>query len=212
MSSETEPKANVTPMQNGPYIVKNINHISNIKGQIDSGETVALCRCGASANKPFCDGSHQKIGFKSDKIEGRLEDKKETYIGAEITINDNRSICAHAGVCTDNLAQVFRMKQEPWIDPDAASINEIISIINKCPSGALSYSVNNESAKINSDAAIMVAPNGPYVISGNVDLLETKWGEGATKNHFALCRCGASKNKPFCDGSHWAIEFKDDKN
>ena len=212
MSDDT--KATISPMQNGPYIVKNITKLSNVKGQIEAVETVALCRCGASANKPFCDGSHQKIGFNSDKKEGRLDNKQDTYSGDGITIYDNRSICAHAGVCTDNLSAVFRVRQEPFVDVDAASIEDITKIIDKCPSGALSYSINkdNDSAVSDVNSGIMVAPSGPYVVSGDVDLLETQWGEGASKEQFTLCRCGASKNKPFCDGSHWAIEFKDEKN
>ncbi len=212
MSSAT--KTTITPMPNGPYIVKNVDKLFNIKGLIDADETLALCRCGASKNKPFCDGSHQTIGFNSAKIEGRLEDKIDSYSGAEITIFDNRSICAHSGVCTDNLAAVFRLKQEPFVDADAASIEEITHITNKCPSGALSYTLkkDDDNVKANANSAVMVAPNGPYVVSGDIALVDTKSGEGAAKNQAALCRCGASKNKPFCDGSHWAIEFKDDKN
>ena len=210
MNSKTD--VNITPMQNGPYLVKNLKQLSNVKGPIESGETIALCRCGASSNKPFCDGSHQAIGFNSDKTDGRLTDKKEVYIGTEITINDNRSICAYSGVCTDNLSAVFRLKQEPFINPNAASVDEIINIINKCPSGALSYTAKDDPVEENTESAVMVAPNGPYVVSGAVDLLETERGEGASKTQVTLCRCGASKNKPFCDGSHWTINFKDEKN
>ena len=211
MSSEIE--TNVTPVPNGPYIVKNLKKLINIKGSIEVGETAALCRCGASANKPFCDGSHEKIGFLSDKTDGRLEDKKQAYIGSNITIYDNRSLCAHAGYCTDNLAAVFRMKQEPWINSDAATIEDIIATIKKCPSGALSHSVSdaNESGE-NDTPNIMVAPNGPYVVSGRIELTDTTWGSGASKEQFTLCRCGASKNRPFCDGSHWTIKFTDYKN
>ncbi len=212
MSSEN--KANITPSTNGPYIVKNIQKLFNVKGPIEAGETVALCRCGASNNKPFCDGSHQTIGFKSDKLDGRLTDKQDVYKGATITINDNRSVCAHSGVCTDNLSAVFRLRQEPFVDPDGATTDEIIAIINKCPSGALSYAVkgDNKHDENATTLAIMVAPNGPYVVSGAINLLEAKQNEGASKNQMTLCRCGASKNKPFCDGSHWSINFKDEKN
>jgi len=193
-------KTSINPMPNGPYIVRNINKLSNVKGEIEAGETVVLCRCGASANKPFCDGSHTKIDFNSDKHDDRVEDKKESYIGNDITIIDNRSVCAHAGVCTDNLPDVFRMKQESWINPDAKKIEEIISIINKCPSGALSYSVKNTDEKTtSSDSAV-------------VELTDITWGSGASEQQFTLCRCGASKNKPFCDGSHWSINFTDNKN
>jgi len=211
MSSEKKPS--ITPTPDGPYLVKDLKNFANQKGPIETKKTMALCRCGRSANKPFCDGTHAKIGFSSAKLEGRVEDKRDNYMGEKITIHDNRGICAHAGRCTDGLASVFRLKEEPWIYPDAASRDEIIATIQKCPSGALSYSVDDlERSDGGGDPTIFVAPNGPYVVSGGPDLLDTTQGEGASKEHFTMCRCGGSKNKPFCDGTHWYIKFTDDKN
>ena len=211
MSSNKHPS--ITAKTDGPFLAKNVGNFVNRKGPIETGETMALCRCGESANKPFCDGTHAKVGFSSTKIEGRVDDKRETYVGKKITIHDNRGICAHAGHCTDGLASVFRMREEPWIHPDAAGRDEIIAIIEKCPSGALSFSVDDlESAEQEDEPTIYISPNGPYVVSGGVDLLDTTPPEGASMKQFTLCRCGGSKNKPFCDGSHWAIEFIDDKN
>ncbi len=211
MSSEMAPS--ITPTPNGPYLVKGLKNFANKKGSIETKETMALCRCGGSANKPFCDGTHAKIGFSSARLEGRVEDKRENYKGKKITIHDNRGICAHAGRCTDGLASVFRLKEEPWIHPDAASADEIIATIQKCPSGALSYSVDDvEHRNREGEPTIFVAPNGPYVVSGGPDILDTTQGDGASKEHFTMCRCGGSKNKPFCDGTHWYNKFTDDKN
>ncbi len=211
MSSNKKPTINLAP--DGPYIVNTLKRFSNQNGAIQCTETMALCRCGASSNKPYCDGTHAKIGFSSSKLKERTENRKDSYKGKSITIHDNRSICAHAGACTDGLPSVFRMQQEPWIDADEANVEEIIATIQQCPSGALSYTVDApESSDSDEKPAVFVAPNGPYVVSGGEGLLDTVWGEGASKNNYALCRCGASKNKPFCDGSHWAIEFKDDNN
>jgi len=211
MSSEK--KSSITPTPDGPYLVKDLNNFANQKGPIEAKETMALCRCGGSANKPFCDGTHAKIGFSSAKLEGRVEDKRENYEGEQITIHDNRGICAHAGRCTDGLPSVFRLKEEPWIHPNSASSDEIIETVGKCPSGALSYSVDGiEHRDHKGEPTIFVAPNGPYVVSGGPDLLDTSRGEGASKEHFTMCRCGGSKNKPFCDGTHWHINFTDDKN
>ncbi len=211
MSSEKKPT--ITPAPDGPYLVKDLKNFANQKGPIEAKETMALCRCGESANKPFCDGTHAKIGFSSAKLDGRVEDKRESYPGKKVTIHDNRGICAHAGRCTDGLAAVFRFKEEPRIHPDAASADEIIATIQKCPSGALSHSVDDaEDRERDGDPTIFVAPNGPYVVSGGPDLVDTTRAEGAAKKHFTLCRCGGSKNKPFCDGTHWQIEFKDDQN
>lgn len=211
MSSKS--KTTITLAPNGPCLVRGLQDFSNQHGQITTTETIALCRCGASSNKPYCDGTHAKIGFSSDKLDEHTDDKRQTYNGAHITIHDNRSICAHAGNCTDGLPEVFRMKQEPWINADAATVDEIISVIQKCPSGALSYSIDGvERKEADGESAIFIAANGPYVVTGGADLLDISAGEGAAKQQMTLCRCGASKNKPFCDGSHWSINFTDDKN
>jgi len=213
MSEQNKSRPNITPTPDGPYLVKDLENFANQNGPIETMNTLALCRCGGSANKPFCDGTHAKIGFSSAKLDGRIEDKLENYESEQITIHDNRGICAHAGRCTDGLPSVFRLKQEPWIDVNAVGSEEIIAVIGNCPSGALSYSVEGvEHRNREGGPAIFVAPNGPYVVSGGPDLPETPRGEGASTEHFTLCRCGGSKNKPFCDGTHWHIKFKDDKN
>ena len=210
---DSKKKVNITPLPNGPYLVEDLKNLSNQKSSIETSLSMALCRCGGSGNKPFCDGTHKKNGFSSAKLEGRVTDKRDNYEGKTITIHDNRGLCAHAGYCTDGLASVFRQKKEPWIIPNAATHDEIIATINKCPSGALSYSVNDtEHRDRQEEESILVSPDGPYVISGEPELSNTKRGEGASTEHFTLCRCGGSKNKPFCDGTHWYIKFRDEKN
>lgn len=88
------------------------------------------------------------------------------------------------------------------MDPSAASREEVIATIRKCPSGALSYSAGGvEHRDREGEPAIFIAPDGPYVVSGGPDLNDTAHGEGASTEHFTLCRCGGSKNKPFCDGT-----------
>ena len=205
----TASRTTIKPSPNGPYIVKNLKHCRDQNGPIETEATMALCRCGRSSRKPFCDGSHAKVGFSSDKSAARTPDKRESYIGKQVTIHDNRGLCAHAGVCTDNLASVFRMGEEPWIDPDAATVDEIVAIVEKCPSGALGYTIGDSERTAPAGAAsIRIVPQGPYAVSGEV-VLEADWGEGASSSRFTLCRCGASKNKPFCDGSHWDVDFDD---
>lgn len=213
MSSSKKPRPTIACAPNGPYIVKHLEALRNASGELETKPQIALCRCGGSANKPFCDGSHTTNGFSSEKLADGSKDKRDNYVGQEITIHDNRGICAHAGRCTDGLAAVFRLKEEPWIHPNSAKAEEIIAIVKQCPSGALSYSIENvEDRDQDRDPAIMVAKNGPYVVTGGPELIGETRGEGASTEHFTLCRCGGSKNKPFCDGTHWSIEFTDDKN
>jgi CDGSH-type Zn-finger protein len=171
---------------------------------------VALCRCGGSKNKPFCDGTHGMIGFSDRNTADPAKDRRQSYAGKRVTIFDNRSLCAHAGFCTDGLKSVFRMHEEPWIDPDGAGMREIVATIEKCPSGALSYAIEGVEAKARErPPMVTVTDNGPYAITGGIELMGVKFGEGASTEHYTLCRCGQSKNKPFCDGSHWAAGFKD---
>src|SRR2546429_1116313 len=147
-----KPKIAFTP--NGPYYLMHdmqATPVPNLRRQ--SGEAcatvrgVALCRCGASKNKPFCDGTHSTNGFSERKLSDGSYDRRNAYAGKHITIFDNRAICAHAGYCSDDLKSVFRMGEEPWIDPDGAAAAGIIETIRKCPSGALSYALEGVEAE-----------------------------------------------------------------
>lgn len=206
-------KPTITCSENGPYLVNGLTEFTDSHGDAiptDETKTLALCRCGGSKNKPFCDGTHAKIGFKGEKDSDRVADRRDTYIGKEITIHDNRGICAHAGICTDQLASVWRMKTEPWIDPQGADVEAIIDTIRACPSGALSYSIGDaEHRDQDCGPAMQLEKNGPYRVVGGVKIKGVAFGEGASQEHYTLCRCGGSKNKPFCDGSHWNIGFED---
>jgi len=197
---------------NGPYLVRNLDDLRDARGdRLQPKPVMALCRCGGSSNKPFCDGTHQKNGFSGAKLAERSADKRESYQAKRITIHDNRSICAHAGLCSDGLASVFRTKREPWIDPAGAEAEAIIETIRRCPSGALSYSLDGVEGEDPQRApAITVTKDGPYAVTGGAQLLEQSWAQGASTEHYTLCRCGGSKNKPFCDGTHWSIGFKDE--
>jgi len=186
-----KPRIGLSP--NGPYRLVNdptprpVDTLRGPAGQSYSTPVgVSLCRCGGSKNK------------------------RDTYAGKSITIFDNRAICAHAGFCTEGLKEVFREEGTPWIDPDGAAVARIIETIDKCPSGALSYAIDgNETADRPGPPCITVTRDGPYAVSGRVELAGVTFGDGASKEHYTLCRCGASKNKPFCDGSHWSVGFKD---
>ena len=204
--------AEIEPKENGPYIVRNLKSLKDANGdEINPGkDVVALCRCGKSGNKPFCDGTHVKAGFSSDTDAVDMGEWRE-YAGSGITIHDNRRLCAHAGECTEGLASVWRMGEKPWIDPEGADAAAIIEVIEKCPSGALSYSIGDDNpGEAGTDESVQVSANGPYHVKGGVTLNDPSRDTGRIPGQYALCRCGASKNKPFCDGSHWEIKFSDD--
>jgi len=207
---------------NGPYLVTNAEHLQNSRGErIPARPQMALCRCGGSAIKPFCDGTHARIGFTGKKEPDRVPDRRDTYIGEQITILDNRGICAHSGFCTDRLASVFRLGQEPFVDPNGARMEEIIAAVRNCPSGALSYAIGGIECRDEVDQGreptITVSKDGPYRIIGGIPLedeqgKEEQRAQGSSREHYSLCRCGQSKNKPFCSGMHWYVNFHDEKN
>ena len=145
-SKKEKPVPRIACLPNGPYYLLNeqqprvVESLQNSRGeQLSTVRGVALCRCGGSRNKPFCDGTHGTNSFSGKKLANGSKDKRDNYVGKGMTIHDNRGICAHSGQCTDNLAAVFKLKTEPWIDPDGAKVEKIIETIRKCPSGALSY-------------------------------------------------------------------------
>ncbi len=215
--SQTPQKPKIVCLPNGPYYLLNdmtpvpVPNLRRANGEpCASVRGVALCRCGGSRNKPFCDGTHGTNGFTDRHRADRSQNHRVNYIGKRITIHDNRAICAHAGFCTEGLERVFRSQQVPWIDPEGARVEEIIEIVKRCPSGALSYSIDTvEHRDPVRVPMVTVTKDGPYAITGGIELVGVPFGEGASREHYTLCRCGASKNKPFCDGSHWEIGFRD---
>jgi len=206
---------------NGPYLVTNAAKLSDWLGQaLPLRPQMALCRCGGSQIKPLCDGTHARIGFTDDKDPDRVPDRRDTYVGQQVTILDNRGTCQHSGFCSDRLATVFHVREEPFVTPSGGRMDEIIRAVRDCPSGALSYAIDGEEARDEVDyhgkreQAIEVSRDGPYRIVGGIALVDSKGddvvrNEGASREHYALCRCGHSQNKPFCSGMHWYVQFKD---
>jgi CDGSH-type Zn-finger protein len=229
-NNDIDIKPKILPLPNGPYYLINdmepkvVENLKNFKGEpLSTTVGIALCRCGKSNRKPFCDGTHSIIGFSSQNVNLNendtnkltIKNKRRDYVGKEITIHDNRKICSHAKECVNNLPSVFKLGSKPWIDSDGSKMQDIINTVRKCPSGALSYSIDGieyRDPKEQRDPILTVLKNGPYYITGGIDLIgeNIEFGEGASKEHYTLCRCGTSENKPFCDGTHRTINFKDE--
>jgi CDGSH-type Zn-finger protein len=214
-------KPQVIPLPNGPYYyftefdLKPVKGITNSEGEeLSNIPGVALCRCGGSESKPFCDGTHGKIHFNERRETDGHMDKRESFVGKEITIHKNRGICAHIGFCSSGLPSVFAPGKGRGIDPDAAPVDEIIDVINQCPSGSLSYSIDSvEYGDQDRDSMITVSSDGPYFLVGGIQVVgHEPHADQVSNEHCTLCRCGSSKNKPFCDGTHKEIGFRDDKN
>lgn len=212
-------KGNIKTIKDGPIVVKGVSNFKNAKNiSITCKSLMSLCRCGGSSNKPYCDGTHLKNGFTDAKDEDRLKDLVKTFEGKNITIYDNRGVCSHRGFCTTLLPKVFRPGGKPWIDPEGAPVEEIIEICEKCPSGALSYSLpkgQRVQCGKEREELIRITPrhfdyDGPYEITGGIELDDCNDCKPELEEHYTLCRCGASKNKPFCTGEHWYVKFIDE--
>ncbi|HWN61491.1 MAG TPA: ferritin-like domain-containing protein, partial [Streptosporangiaceae bacterium] len=129
----------IVTAKNGPYLVTNVAAVHTPLGErLTLPPQFALCRCGASALKPFCDGAHATSGFTDDKDPKRVPDRRETYPGEQVTIFDNRGICQHSGLCSDRLPTAFRTKEEPFVAPSGGRMDELVRAVRDCPSGALS--------------------------------------------------------------------------
>jgi uncharacterized Fe-S cluster protein YjdI len=140
---------------------------------------------------------------------------KYAYENDKISVSWDSNMCIHSTVCIKNLGKVFDTTKKPWVNVDAGSVDEITHLIDSCPSGALSYRIANKN-KVESEnhppenekVKITVSENGPYLITGNFGLEDSVGNTLETRKTLALCRCGSSNNKPFCDGTHRKIEFK----
>src|SRR4029077_11658011 len=148
-----------------------------------------------------CDGTHADVGFSGRKDPKRVPDKRDRYVGEQVTILDNRGICQPSGFCSDRLATAFRVGEEPFVAPSGGRMDELIRAVRDCPSGALSYALDGVEAREDVDyhgirePAIEVSKDGPYRITGAIALVGADAGDeprnaGASLEHYALCRCG----------------------
>ncbi|MEN8146038.1 MAG: CDGSH iron-sulfur domain-containing protein [Campylobacterota bacterium] len=196
--------------ENGPLEVDCTDVVFMKEGKkLEAENPSHPCRCGHSKNKPWCDGSHVKAGFTSKREID--EEMLQVYEGKEITIHFNRSICAGAAACVHGLPTVFKSDSpSDWIRPDNETNAKIVETIKACPSGALSYSVNGKIAiDGRSVPKITIIKNGPYRVEGVV-LEEKPIPTNFSTTKYTLCRCGYSKNRPYCDYSHAESSWSDE--
>lgn len=134
------------------------------------------------------------------------------YINGDLTVVWKPDMCIHSAICFRGLPTVFNPSVRPWVNAMAAEPEKIIEQIKKCPSGALSFEINKANSTMENNenqTQIKVQDKGPYLVKGKFMFIDKDGKEELKEGNIALCRCGASKNKPFCDGGHKATNVLD---
>lgn len=137
-------------------------------------------------------------------------DITKTYTNGEITVVWKPGVCIHSKVCWTQLIAVFNPRERPWIKMDGADTQRISEQVDRCPSKALSYFWNEnpvQTADIQAESLVEALPNGPLLVYGNLKVKDAQGHETQKNKVTAFCRCGASSNKPYCDGSHLKVGF-----
>jgi CDGSH-type Zn-finger protein len=218
----TAPTPSITVAPNGPYLVDGAlplyrrRAVQSEHGEplawetterVEVRERYALCRCGQSSRKPFCDGTHAREGFVADdRAAGTYDDRANVLGGTGITVRDDRSICVHAGFCGTRVANVWGQVPET---AESTVRAQVIAMVEKCPSGALTYRFDGDDVEPLYAPAIAVTDDGPLWVTGGVTMNNSDGTALEARNRVTLCRCGASGNKPLCDGSHKVAGFHD---
>ncbi len=172
----------------------------------------SLCRCGRSADMPFCDGTHKKIGFDgTETADTRPTAERQEILQGEgpVVVKQDYALCADSGFCGTRNAHIRELAQATG---QAGMPQQVISMIEHCPSGSLTYACGPGEADVEPDLPQQVAVTteitshgpifGPLWVTGNVPVERADGQPCETRNRVTLCRCGHSKNKPFCDGAH----------
>lgn len=213
--------------KNGPYIIlglkklvladyaPNANRVLDYqeKQQFEVQEEYHLCRCGQSKKAPFCDGSHATISFDGTEVADRAAyiTRSDVFEGPEMsTLDDER--CAFARFCHREKGDVWTLTAQSQ-DPEKK--REAIEGGSNCPAGRLTPIVNNEVIEQAFEDSIVVAEDVLKKVSASLNVRGEFTLESANgsiyemHNRMALCRCGQSRNKPFCDASHVNTQYND---
>ena len=176
----------------------------------DAPETYELCRCGHSSTKPFCDTTHERIGFQGDETadRGPILGRRQSWEQGGIVLYDDLSLCAKHGFCRNVRTGVWEMLEEAD-DPEVR--NEMIAMVHRCPSGRLAVELapGRRPSEPELEPSIGVEPNGSIWVRGGIPVVSEDGSPYEVRNRQTLCRCGGSSNKPFCDGTHRSNGFAD---
>ena len=142
--------------------------------------------------------------------EGRPPGVLKEYKGSHIVVTWEPAYCIHTENCLRTAPEVFDRKQRPWIRVEAADAERIVQTVLKCPSGALHFRRvdGGEPEPVPTETTVEPQANGPLFVRGNLTFFDVNGEVIRKETRAALCRCGQSSNKPFCDGTHETVGFQ----
>lgn len=141
--------------------------------------------------------------------ERKRSDVQREYRTDHIIVHWEPKLCIHTARCLRGLPQVFDINRRPWIEVEAASADQIAEVVRRCPTSALRFERldGGPQEEAPEQTTIQATPDGPLYVRGELKIINQD-REIRQLKRAALCRCGHSKNKPFCDGSHWDVDFR----
>lgn len=182
---------------------------------LPTDEHYALCRCGKSGNKPFCDGTHKKVGFDGTETASREPYRAQASVidGPAMRLTDAEALCAAGRFC-DPCGNVWT-QVEKSDDPQVRAT--FIRQVGLCPSGRLVAWDRCTGQAVEPDLPVSIGVvddpaeqcAGPLWLRGGIPLVAADGTAYEIRNRVTLCRCGQSENKPFCDGTHVNINFRE---
>ena len=184
-------------------------------GEIEAPDPYELCRCGRSRSMPFCDGSESEgaesgQGFDGTETadRGPTAGRRRSYGEGPLVLTDDPSLCASAGFCTLADTTAWELAQDTT-DPDRRA--RVVAMVERCPSGRLQYHLLPDRFPVEKEIPreVAVIEDGPAWVRGEIPVEGADGFEYEVRNRMTLCRCGSSRNKPFCDGSHLRVGFTD---
>lgn len=180
------------------------------RGALEHAEAYSLCRCGASANKPFCDGSHRDIDWNPEETADRAPTatRQRRYDGPGVAMTDDKSLCVHVGFCVREDTEAWDLVGNAETDAERRRLRQMV---HSCPSGRLQYHEPADGGPSEPDLSrrIDVVDDGPLYVQGGIPVQSADGATYEVRNRVTLCRCGASANKPFCDSAHKEVDFHD---
>jgi len=213
----------ITVLENGPYLVVGgvpLNRKSIVKSELhepltwkkdatlESDQSYRLCRCGQSSHKPFCDNTHARVGFVGTETAPTTPSaaRARRFVGTKITMTDDSVLCMHGGFCGNHAEKVWQMMEHT---DDTRVRFTVMQMVERCPSGKLSYEIDGVPVEPDLPEAISVTQDGPLWVTGGVPVTMSTGETLEVRNRVTLCRCGQSKNKPLCDGTHAEAGFRE---